>query len=43
VDAAEQKLRAAGLPNIHRTSGRIYFDDPDGLTVQLAASAHMPE
>jgi catechol 2,3-dioxygenase-like lactoylglutathione lyase family enzyme len=43
VDAAEQKLRAAGLPNIHRTAGRIYFDDPDGLTVQLAASAHMPE
>jgi catechol 2,3-dioxygenase-like lactoylglutathione lyase family enzyme len=37
VAQAEKKLREAGLKNIRRTSGRIYFDDPDGLTVQLAA------
>jgi catechol 2,3-dioxygenase-like lactoylglutathione lyase family enzyme len=43
VAAAEEKLRAASLPNIQRTSDRIYFDDPDGLTVQLAAEAHMVE
>lgn len=36
VDAAEETLRAAGLPP--RVSGnRIYFDDPDGLEVQLSA------
>lgn len=42
VDSAEQRLRAANLPNIRRSSDRIYFDDPDGLTVQLAAEAHLP-
>ncbi|MGH8017194.1 MAG: VOC family protein [Opitutaceae bacterium] len=42
ADAAEEKLRANGLANIHRSGDRIYFDDPDGLTVQLAAEEHMP-
>lgn len=37
VAQAEKKLRAAGLQDIRRTAGRIYFSDPDGLTVQLAA------
>lgn len=39
---AEEKLQAAGIPNIHRAGGRIYFSDPDGLTVQLAAEQHLP-
>ncbi|HVR35728.1 MAG TPA: VOC family protein [Methylomirabilota bacterium] len=43
VDQAEEKLRAAGIENIRRTSGRIYFPDPDNLTVQLAAERHMPD
>lgn len=42
VADAEEKLRAAGMANIRRTSGRIYFDDPDGLTVQLASTRHSP-
>jgi catechol 2,3-dioxygenase-like lactoylglutathione lyase family enzyme len=42
VAAAEEKLRAAGMEDIRRTSGRIYFSDPDRLTVQLAAEAHLP-
>jgi len=42
VDAAERKLRAAGIADIRRTSGRIYFSDPDGITVQLAAEEHLP-
>lgn len=42
VAAAEEKLQAAGMKNIRRTSGRIYFSDPDGLTVQLAAERHAP-
>ena len=38
TDAAE-KLRAAGIePEIH--GDRIYFPDPDGLTVQLASPDH---
>ena len=39
VDDAAEKLRAEGLSP--RISGqRIYFDDPDGLEVQLAAEGH---
>ena len=37
VDACEAKLKAQGLePRVVRPDGRIYFKDPDGLTVQLA-------
>jgi len=43
VAAAERKLREAGLPDIRRTGDRIYFSDPDGLTVQLAAEEHLPD
>jgi hypothetical protein len=36
ADGAAEKLRAQGIqPRV--TAGRIYFPDPDGLTVQLAA------
>jgi catechol 2,3-dioxygenase-like lactoylglutathione lyase family enzyme len=42
VAEAEEKLKAGGLKDIRRTSGRIYFSDPDGLTVQLAAEQHAP-
>jgi catechol 2,3-dioxygenase-like lactoylglutathione lyase family enzyme len=35
VDRAEEKLKAAGL-KVRRESGRIYFDDPDGIEVQVA-------
>ena len=36
VREAETKLRAAGLaPRV--VGNRIYFNDPDGLVVQLAA------
>ncbi len=39
VNAAAETLRANDLPP--RVSGsRIYFDDPDGLEVQLAAPGH---
>ena len=39
VSACARKLEAAGLPP--RVSGnRIYFDDPDGIEVQLAAEGH---
>ena len=39
VDVAERKLRDEGIePRVVRSDGRIYFPDPDGLTVQLAAS-----
>ena len=37
VDRAEEKLKAAGL-KVRRESGRIYFDDPDGIEVQVAGS-----
>ena len=41
VDVAEEKLKAEGLgPSIRREGGRIYFDDPDGLQVQLASTEH---
>ncbi|WP_165227069.1 VOC family protein [Aquisphaera insulae] len=35
VDRAEAKLRAAGL-KIRRESDRIYFEDPDGIEVQVS-------
>lgn len=42
ADQAEDKLRSAGLKDIRRTSGRVYFSDPDKLTVQLAGEDHSP-
>lgn len=33
-DQAARKLEAAGL-DLHREDGRIYFDDPDGIEVQI--------
>jgi catechol 2,3-dioxygenase-like lactoylglutathione lyase family enzyme len=43
VGKAEAKLKAEGIePRVVRDAGRIYFSDPDGLTVQLAASDHRP-
>jgi catechol 2,3-dioxygenase-like lactoylglutathione lyase family enzyme len=39
VRAAQEKLKEAGLtPRV--TGNRIYFNDPDGLVVQLAAQSH---
>ena len=32
-----EKLRAVGL-TVRRTQNRVYFDDPDGLEVQVAAA-----
>jgi len=41
VNQAAEKLRAEGIePEIH--GNRIYFPDPDGHEVQLAATEHMP-
>lgn len=41
VKDAEAKLKAQGLtPRVQ--GDRIYFPDPDGLTVQLAAEEHLP-
>jgi catechol 2,3-dioxygenase-like lactoylglutathione lyase family enzyme len=43
VNRAEAKLNEQGLePRVVRDAGRIYFKDPDGLTVQLAASDRRP-
>jgi len=43
VGQAEEKLKESGLePRVVRDAGRIYFKDPDGLTVQLASSGHRP-
>jgi catechol-2,3-dioxygenase len=39
VGNAEKKLKAEGL-KVRRTGGRIYFDDPHGIEVQLAAKDH---
>lgn len=36
-DRAEETLKNAGL-KVRRESGRIYFDDPDGIEVQVAGS-----
>ena len=35
--AAVEKLKAAGL-TVRRAQNRVYFDDPDGLEVQVAAA-----
>ena len=37
ADRAEEKLKAAGL-TVRRESGRIYFDDSDGIEVQVSGS-----
>jgi catechol 2,3-dioxygenase-like lactoylglutathione lyase family enzyme len=37
ADSAAEKLTAAGL-EVRRAGGRIYFPDPDGLEVQVAAA-----
>ena len=43
VNRAEAKLKEQGLePRVVRDAGRIYFQDPDGLTVQLASGDHRP-
>ena len=43
VNKAEEKLNEHNLePRVVRDAGRIYFKDPDGLTVQLASSTHRP-
>ena len=43
VNDAEAKLNEHRLnPRVVRGDGRIYFKDPDGLTVQLAAERHLP-
>ncbi len=43
VNKAEEKLKAQNIePRVVRGAGRIYFPDPDGLTVQLAAVDHRP-
>ena len=43
VTTAEEKLKEQGFkPRVVLNAGRIYFTDPDGLTVQLAASNHRP-
>lgn len=41
VDAVEEKLKSANL-NPRRSGSRIYFNDPHGITVQLAAGEHGP-
>jgi len=44
VNGAEAKLKAEGFdPRVVRGDARIYFDDPDGHVVQLAAKDHMPD
>ena len=37
ADRAEERLKAAGL-KVRRESGRIYFQDPDGIEVQVSGS-----
>jgi len=41
ADDVVTKSNEAGL-SPERHSNRVYFDDPDGLTVQLAGSDHWP-
>jgi catechol 2,3-dioxygenase-like lactoylglutathione lyase family enzyme len=43
VAEAEAKLKAAGIANVRRIGGRIYFSDPDNLTVQVAAGRDRSE
>ncbi|MDZ4859838.1 MAG: VOC family protein [Candidatus Hydrogenedentes bacterium] len=39
---AEKKLRALGLnPDQPKGTDRIYFDDPDGIEVQLSSADHL--
>ncbi len=40
-EAVVKKLNAVGLKP-RRHSNRVYFDDPDGITVQVAAGDHRP-
>ena len=41
--AAAKKLEAHGIkPDTPRGTNRIYFDDPDGIKVQLSALDHRP-
>lgn len=43
VAEAEKTLRAEGLePDQPRGTNRIYFKDPDGITVQLSGVDHAP-
>jgi len=42
VRDAERKLKAEGIEPRVQGRNRIYFEDPDGLTVQLAAETHLP-
>lgn len=43
VNVAKEKLEQEGLePRTPAGTGRIYFEDPDGLTVQLAGINHRP-
>ena len=43
VNVAKEKLEQEGLePRTPAGTGRIYFKDPDGLTVQLAGINHRP-
>lgn len=37
ADEAERRLKDAGL-EVRREGGRVYFKDPDGIEVQVAAS-----
>lgn len=39
--AVVKRLTAVGLKP-RRNSNRVYFDDPDGITVQVAAGDHRP-
>lgn len=39
ADEAVKKLKAAGL-EARRRSDRVYFDDPDGIEVQVAGTDH---
>lgn len=40
-DKVVEKLKSAGLKP-RRHDNRVYFDDPDGITVQVAGSDHRP-
>jgi catechol 2,3-dioxygenase-like lactoylglutathione lyase family enzyme len=42
INTAAQKLKTMGINASVHGGSRIYFDDPDGLTVQLASETHVP-
>lgn len=43
VGPVTEELRRQGLkPRQPRGTGRVYFDDPDGIEVQLASTDHQP-